>query len=375
MICGDVGLGHCRPRRRGRRRSAMIIRGAAWPLFKPPTKCFGSLKSRRAKRPWMINWLASSTAVRIAVIGAYPRATAYTRRSRHNRRGHAAVGPFNGLVAGRAAQGWPWQSPRGPWRCSTRRDAQRHGAYNECSAPGVVRRVVPGVHAAPSRRASRRPAAVDATDGWPRRPEPARNQLSLITAGFCRRDLPRGWAGPLDQRFRPFLPPPRAATRGGDQLFAALYASCTDGPASSPRGGHPRRDHRAARGLSGHLGARAGDLPGSQPLPRLCLAGHARADHRLLPPPPGPEAGWPVRDHRHRHRRPGRRRRPRPAVRPERGARRARGGRPAAGAHRRPQVLLRLLVRRDRLDARPLGAHRAARLGEGPNLPAPGAAR
>ena len=55
----------------------------------------------------------------------------------------------------------------------------------------------------------------------------------------------------------------------------------------------------------------------------------------------------------------------------QRRARRARRGRAGARRNRRPEVLLRLLVRRDRRHARRVGTDDPAQLGEGPPLPAP----
>src|SRR5204863_1963595 len=83
------------------------------------------------------------------------------------------------------------------------------------------------------------------------------------------------------------------------------------------------------------------------------------------------EAGWTPAVHITRYRYRGHPARRRGTAGYRHRARRFGGRRSCAGADRRPQVFLRVLVCRDRRDARRFGAHRAATVGEGARLPAP----
>ena len=160
-----------------------------------------------------------------------------------------------------------------------------------------------------------------------------------------------------------------------DALFGTLYAELHRlarrelQPARSGGGlGVTTLLHEAYLSISGQGRHR---LRRSRPLHGLRRPRHARPDHRRRAAAAVREARRAVRDHlaRHRPRRP--RHRPQLADSDQRCPRRARRGRTGSGRDRRPEVLLRLLVRRDRRDARRLGADHSAQLGEGPPLPAP----
>ena len=152
---------------------------------------------------------------------------------------------------------------------------------------------------------------------------------------------------------------------------------------AAPAGQAPARPQRRRRRRSGATtllheayldisGRDGGGLPRPRALHGLRGAGDARPDHRLRAQPPGPEARRRVRDHLAR-------RPTSPTARRRAASSRGSATRstssprvdPALARGRGPEVLLRLLVRRDRRHARRLRAHGAAALGEGADLPPP----
>src|SRR6185312_5494257 len=136
-------------------------------------------------------------------------------------------------------------------------------------------------------------------------------------------------------------------------------------------GDEPRRHDAAARGLSGHRRPRRRHVSRPRQLHGLRRARDARPHHRPRPQRLRAEARRPVRNHVGPHRHPRKHRDGRAADRGQRGARRARVDGRVARRARRPEVLLRLFLRRNRRDARRVRTHRPAPVGEGPDLPAP----
>ena len=162
---------------------------------------------------------------------------------------------------------------------------------------------------------------------------------------------------------------------GGCAVRHPVLGAASTGP---PRAGatgtrrRPRGHDPPARSLSHDLGQGRDGLPRSRAVHGLRRPRDARVDHRRRPAPPGAEARR--RSSRSPRSAPTRRRTCADAqelarisdaldelAKVDAGPRR----------DRRSEVLLRLLLRRDRGHARRLGADRAAQLGEGPHLSAP----
>ncbi len=213
------------------------------------------------------------------------------------------------------------------------------------------------------------------TGDWRRRSGNSREEPVVYRFGRCSIKTVLGWVLCVTPTISSLISSTESGDRSAaDALFAALYSElhrlAQSQLARSGSGvtlGATTLLHEAYLDISRRESAVFPDRGRFMAYAAKVMRG---SDHRLCAQPPGTEARRRIRDHvsrgcgRRGGRREGARADQRGPGRPRRGRCRARRGRGS-------EVLLRLLLRRDRRHARRVGAHSAAALGEGAHLSPP----